>query len=244
MQSLIKILNKNPHLIRIESLKENTAKRKYEDSIKYDRLHEIAKEYFELVSNIPKWKVDRYSIEKNFNFGIKIARDYFLSLNEAEKLFNHILPEYFGGGFIGFFISGLYHEIIKQDTTLKLKVKKYQASIAGLGFRHPSGILEIIGDKAYHVGMQMNSGEIHVFGNSGNHIGKEMKDGKIIICGNARNFVGEKMKGGSILIKGNALDAIGMKMTGGEIIIEGKAGYWIGEGAKGGVIKILLQSEF
>lgn len=243
MQSLIKIVKKNPELIRIESLKEKRVKGRYEKSLRYNRLSEIARQYAEFVSNVPKWKVDRYSIERNFNFGIKITKDYFLSLQDIEKLFNDILPEYFGGGFIGFFISGLYHEIIKDSDTLKLNLRVYPASISGLGFRHPAGRLEIMGDKAYHVGMQMIAGEIYISGNTGNYIGKEMKGGRIVVYGNARNFVGDKMEGGSILVKGNVLDAIGMRMTDGEIIIEGKAGYWIGEGAKGGIIKILLQRE-
>lgn len=243
MQSLIKILKKNPELIRIGSLKEKTVKDKYEKSIRHDRLSEIAKQYAEFVLNIPKWKVDRYSIERNFNFGIKITKEHFLTLQDIEKLFNDILPQYFGGGFIGFFISGLYYEIIKDSDTLKLNLRVYPASISGLGFRHPVGRLEIVGDKAYHVGMLMTGGEINIFGNSGNYIGKEMKGGRIIIYGNARNFVGDKMEGGLILVRGDVLDAIGMKMMGGEIIIEGKAGYWIGEGARGGTIKVLLQRD-
>lgn len=239
MSSLIKILNKNRELIRIESLKEKTVKERYEKSIRYDRLSEIARQYAEFVFNIPKWKIDRDSIEKNFNFGIKITKDYFLNIQDIEKLFNEVLPKYLRGGFIGFFISGAYHEIIRDSDTLKLNLRGYPTSISGIGFRHTAGKLEIIGDKAYHVGTQMTGGEIYIFGNAGNYIGKEMKGGRIIVHGNARSFIGDKMEGGSILIKKNALDAIGMKMTGGEIIIEGKAGYWIGEGAKGGVIKIL-----
>ncbi|MEN2985155.1 MAG: hypothetical protein ABDH16_00590 [Thermodesulfovibrionaceae bacterium] len=240
MQSLIKILNRNPQLIRIESLKEKKVRDKYEKSIKYDKLSEVAKQYSEFVLNIPKWKVDRNSIEKNFNFGVKIVKDYSLCLQDIEKLFNEILPKYFGGGFIGFFISGAYHEIISDNDTIKFNLGVYPASISGLGFRHPIGRVEIIGDRAYYVGMLMTGGEIYVFGNTGNYIGKEMKGGRIIVYGNARNFIGDKMEGGSILIKGNALDAVGMRMTGGQIIIEGTAGYWIGEGAKGGVIKIQI----
>ena len=243
MQSLIKILKKNPDLIRVDSFKEKTIKRKYEKSIKYDRLTEIARQYAEFVSDTPKWKVDRYSIEKNFNFGLKISKDCSLTLNDVEKLFNNILPEYFGGGFIGFFISGTYHEIIKESDTLRLNLRVYPASISGLGFRHPCGKLEISGNKAYHVGMQMTGGQIVIFGNTGNYIGKEMKEGKIIVHGTARNFIGDRMEGGSILIKGNTLDAVGMRMIGGQIVIEGTAGYWIGEGSKGGVIKILLHRE-
>lgn len=237
--SISEFLRKNPNLIKVRTHREKTIKKIYEDSIKHDILSEIAREYADFIDNSPMWKIDRQTISDNFNFGMNISKDYNLSIEDISKIFNELIPKYFNGGLIGFFISGIYHLLIKDNDILELNLRSYQASISGLGYRHPKGVLKIKGDKAYHIGTQMSGGEIHIFGNVGNHIGKEIKGGKIIIYGNARNFIGEKMEGGLILIKGDAMDAIGLKMTGGEIIIEGKAGYWIGEKAKGGIINVL-----
>lgn len=237
MRNLIKILAKNPELIRIDNYKEKPSKRQYESSIQYDRLLEVAKEYAQFAKDIPLWRVDSYTIEQNFSFGLKMAREIMIKTDEVVRLFNEHLPKFFDGGCIGFFVSGLYYETIKSHDTLKLDLNVFKVSLSGLGYRHPAGRLEIMGDKAYYLGMQMRGGEIQVFGNTGNHIGAEMRGGMIIIQGNTRNFVGEKMQEGTIIIKGNALDAIGIKMLGGQIIIEGKAGQWIGAAAKGGRIK-------
>lgn len=237
--SISEFIKKNPHLIRIKTSKEKTIKQIYENSIKHDRLFDIAKEYADFVNDSPLWKIDRQTIDENFNFGLKISKNYNLSIEDISKIFNEFIPKYFNGGLIGFFISGIYYKLIEDSDTLEINLNSYPASISGLGYKHPKGILNIKGNKAYYIGAQMISGEIHIFGNTGNHIGKEMKGGKIVVYGNARNFIGEKMEGGSIFIKGNAADAIGLKMIGGTIIIEGKAGYWIGEKAKGGVINIL-----
>ncbi len=238
MQNILKILSKNPDLIRINDYKEKTSKKIYESSLQYDRLHEVAKEYSDFAKGIPLWKVDPHTIEQHFSFGIKTIRNIRLTLNDVEKLFNEHLCKFFDGGSIGFFLSGMYHEIMRNDDTIKLNLKAFRVSISGLGYRHPAGKLEITGDKAYYLGTQMLGGEIHVAGNAGNHIGGEMRGGLMVIYGNARNFIGERMEGGKIIVKGNALDAIGIKMLGGEIIIEGSAGHWIGAAAKGGKITI------
>ncbi len=238
MRNLIQIISKNPELIRIDSYREKTSKRKYESSIQYDRLLEVAKEYAQFVKDIPLWRVDNQTIEQNFNFGIKIAREIRLGVDEIEKLFNKHFPKFFDGGCIAFFISGTYYETINISDILKLNLKGFKVSVSGLGYRHPAGRLEINGDKVYYAGMQMKGGEIQIFGNTGNHIGGEMRGGLIMIHGNARNFTGEKMQDGKIIVEGNASDAIGIKMLGGEIIIKGKAGYWIGAAAKGGKITV------
>lgn len=236
MQNLFKIIAKNPDLIRIDNYREKASRKKYESSIQYDRLLEVAKEYAQFAKDIPLWRVDSHTIEQNFSFGIKMAREIMLKIEDVGRLFNEHLPKFFDGGCIGFFVSGLYHETIKSHDSIKLNLKVFKVSVSGLGYRHNAGRLEIIGDKAYYLGMQMKGGEIHVLGNTGNHIGGEMTGGVITIQGNSRNFIGEKMQEGKIIIKGNALDAIGIKMLGGEIIIEGKAGQWIGAAAKGGKI--------
>ncbi|MCX7914327.1 MAG: hypothetical protein N2511_07065 [Thermodesulfovibrionales bacterium] len=236
MRNLIKILSKNPDLIRIDNFKEKTSKKRYASSIHYDRLYEVAREYAHFAKDIPLWRVDYQTIEQNFNFGIRIAQEIKLTVEDVGRLFNEHLPKFFDGGCIGFFVSGVYHKTITEKDVLKLNLRAFKVSVSGLGYRHPAGRLEIIGDKAYYLGIQMEDGEIQVFGNTGNHIGGKMRGGMIVIHGSARNFVGEQMEGGKIVIKGNAIDAIGIRMVGGEIVIEGKAGHWIGAAAKGGKI--------
>lgn len=239
MQGIKKLLEKNPGLLRVESPDEKRGiRQRYEEALRYDKVEELAKEYVSWGANMPNWKVDHLTIEKNFNFGKTIAKEYAINLLEIERLFNEVLPKYIGGGFLGFFISGIYRDMIGKDNVLRLNTMRYSASISGLGCQHKCGRLEIISDKVYYVGMEMASGEIVVYGNVGNYLGKSMKGGRIYVDGNARNWVGAKMEGGCILIKGNARDIVGEKMTGGEIIIGGDAGYWIGDGATGGVIRV------
>ncbi len=239
MQGIKKLLEKNPGLLRVKSTYENRRiKKRYEDALRYDKYEEVAKEYISWALNMPNWKVDYITIDKNFNFGKTIAKEYSADLLDIEKIFNEVLPQYISGGFLGFFISGMYNDMIGKDDILKLSTIRYFSSISGLGYQHRCGRLEITGDKTHYVGQEMSGGEIVVYGNAGNYVGKSMKGGLIYIEGNTRNWLGSKMEGGRILIKGNTKDIIGEKMNGGEIIIGGDAGYWIGEGATGGTIKI------
>ncbi|MEW6417992.1 MAG: hypothetical protein AB1480_07710 [Nitrospirota bacterium] len=240
MQGIKRLLEKNPGLLRVESLDPEKKERKhrYEEALNYDKLDEIAKEYMSWGSGIPGWRIDHFTIEKIFNFGNGISREYAINLLEIERLFNETLPRYGRGGSQGFFISGLYKEVIREDDVLRLNLTKYPASISGLGYRHSHGRLEIVGNKAYYIGMKMTGGEILVSGNAGNYLGKSMKGGQIIVDGYVRNWAGEKMEGGIILIKGDAGNIVGKGMTGGEIIIEGNVGYWIGDEARGGLIRV------
>ncbi|MBM4128722.1 MAG: hypothetical protein FJ243_01235 [Nitrospira sp.] len=240
MQGIKRLLERNPDLLRVGSLDpERREKRQmYEEALKYDKVEELAREYIRWGSGIPSWEIDYFVIEKIFNFGKGRSIEYSINLLEIERLFNEALPRYMRGGLLGFFISGLYRDIIRESDLLQLNLRRYPASISGLGYRHGCGRLELIGDRAYYLGMNMEGGEILVRGNAGNYLGKSMKGGRIIVEGNARNWVGERMKAGFILIKGDAGNIVGKKMTGGEIVIEGDAGYWIGDDARGGLIRV------
>lgn len=240
MQSIKRLLERNPNLLRVDPIApEKKEKRyRYEKALRYDKVEELARESVAWLSQIPPWRTDSFTIERIFNFGKDIAKEFKVNLLEIERLFNEILPRYMRGGLSGFLVSGLYSDIIGDEDVIKLVVGRYSASISGLGYRHRAGRLEIIGSRAYYVGMEMERGEILVRGNVGNHLGKSMKGGSIIIEGNARNWVGEKMQGGNILIKGNAGHVIGKKMKGGDIVIEGNAGEWIGDDAEGGTISV------
>lgn len=245
MQGIKKLLEKNPGLLRVSSLDQKKEGRyKYEQTLKYDKVNELAREYISWASSIPGWKVDAFIIEKIFNFGKGAAREYAINLSEIERLFNEVLPRYGRGGSLGFFISGLYENLIMEGDVLRLNLMNYPATISGLGYRHSYGSLEIIGDRAYYVGMEMEAGEIQVSGNVGNYLGKSMKGGRLIIDGNARNWIGEEMEGGFILISGGAGHIVGKKMTGGEIVIRGDAGYWIGDDATGGMIRVKAKETF
>lgn len=240
MKSIKRLLEKNPNILRVESndLEKKERKRRYEKSLKYDKVEEIAREFNIFGSRIPSWKIDSVTIEEIFNLGKGVAEEYDLTLLEIERLFNDVLPKYIRGGLLGFFISGLCREIIRERDILRFDLRKYPASISGLGCRHPCGRLEITGNKTYYIGMEMEGGEILIRGSVGNYLGRLMKGGRIIIEGDARNWVGEGMKGGLIMIVGNACHIIGKKMEGGEIIIQGNVGYWVGDEAQGGIIRI------
>lgn len=240
MQSIKKLLEKNPDLLRINALdlEKKKRRRRYEEALQYDKIEELAREFVIWGSKIPSWKIDASSTEKLFTLGKGIAEEYKVNLLEIERLFNEVLSNYMRGGLLGFYISGLYTEVMREKDVLRLDLRKYPASISGLGYRHSCGRLEIIGNKAYYLGMEMERGEILVRGNVGNYLGKSMRGGRIIVEGNARNWVGESMKAGFIWIKGDTGNIVGKKMTGGEIVVEGDAGYWIGDDARGGLIRV------
>jgi hypothetical protein len=240
MQGIKRLLERNPDLLRVGDLdlERREKRQRYEEVLQYDKVDELAKEYIHWGSGIPCWEIEYFVIEKIFNFGKTRAREYSINLLEIERLFNEVLPRYMRGGLLGFFISGLYRDIIRESDFLRLHLGRYPASISGLGYRQNCGRLELVGDKAYYLGMKMEGGEILVRGSVGNYLGKSMKGGRIVIERNARNWVGEMMKAGFILIKGDGGNIVGKKMTGGEIVIEGDAGYWIGDDARGGLIKV------
>ncbi|MEW6002696.1 MAG: hypothetical protein AB1638_08640 [Nitrospirota bacterium] len=245
MEGIKRLLEKNPGLLDVSPLDPERKGRRlrYEKALKCDRVEEIAREFVNLASRLPNWKIDSFSVEKIFNFGKNIAMDFNIDLPEIERLFNKILNKYIRGGLLGFFISGLCRKVIKEKEVLKVDLTKYPASVSGLGYRHKCGRIEITGNKTYYVGVEMEGGEIVVRGSVGNYLGKSMKGGQIIIDGDARNWVGDKMEDGLILIKGNTGHVIGKGMTGGEIVIHGNVGHWVGEGAQGGTIRVkgLLQ---
>jgi hypothetical protein len=241
MKSIKRLLEKNPDILRTDSLdlnKKRERRHRYEKGLRYDKVEELAREFISLGAKIPSWKIDSSTIEKIFNLGKNASREYGVNLLEIEKLFNDVFPKCMRGGLLGFFISGLYKDVIREQDVLILEIRKYPASISGLGYRHSCGRLEIIGNKAYYVGIEMEGGEMIIRGSVGNHLGKAMKGGRIIIEGDARNWVGEKMENGLILIEGNAGHIVGKKMTGGEIVIRGDVGYWVGDEAEGGMIRI------
>jgi len=240
MQGIKRLLEKNPDILRVDSfdLEKKERRHRYEEGLKYDKVEELAREFMSRASRIPSWKTDFFTVEKIFNIGKSVAREYSVNLMEIERLFNEVLPKYMRGGLLGFYISGLYRDVIRERDVLRLDLRRYPASISGLGYRHSCGRLEINGNKAYYIGMEMDGGEILVRGNVGNYLGKSMRGGRIIIEGDARNWVGERMEGGFILVRGNAGHVVGKKMTGGEIVVKGDIGYWVGDEASGGMIRV------
>jgi len=240
MEAIRGLLKRNPDLIKIRPDKKRMQMlNKYEEVIKadYDKLHEIAKEYMQWGLDIPSWRFDAAST-RVFEFGRRLARQYNIDIFEVGRLFNEVLPHYTRAGLAGCFISGLYRDIIKQGDVIRLHLTAYPGSIYGIGYRHPRGRLEVIGDRAHFLGAEMEGGEISIKGNVGNYLGKLKRGGEISIEGSARNWVGERMEGGVIFIRGNVRDALGEKMAGGEIWIEGEAGSWVGDDMRGGIIRI------
>lgn len=240
MEAIRKLLAKNPELLKVDSRSPDKEERKhrYEQVIddNFDKFEDIAEEAQALIMTMQHWRLE--AGEKVFEFGKAIAVEYALDLGEIDRLFNHVLPRWSRGPLLGFLISGTYHEIIQEDDRLLLDLTKYPGAISGFGYKQPQGSLELVGNRAFYLGVRMTGGKVVLRGHAANHIGKYLQGGQIIIEGNTRNWVGQKMHGGVIAIKGNAGDIIGQKMTGGEIIVEGNAGGWIADGMKSGIIRI------
>ncbi len=64
MQGIRKLLEKNPGLLRVESLDHEKKERRhrYEETLKYDKVDELAREYISWGSGIPSWKIDSFVI--------------------------------------------------------------------------------------------------------------------------------------------------------------------------------------
>ncbi len=199
-------------------------------------LEDIAQEFYEFIKEFPAWKFELMG--KIFRFGRRIERECRIDLKDVEVLFNDILPRYVGGGMVGCFISGLYHDVMEDDDVLTFNLSRYRGSVSGLGFRHKRGALRVFGNRALLLGSEMGGGVIRVEGNVGNYLGRKMAGGRIEVEGNARDWVGMEMRGGTIHVKGNVGNAVGVKMEGGAILIDGRAGFWVGDDMRGGVIKV------
>jgi glutamate synthase domain-containing protein 3 len=240
MEAIRKLLEKNPDLLKTSSV--DVAKKariqRYDQIIEdtFDKLEDIATEYLSWVAKMPGWRLE--AGEKVFRYGKQIAEEYGLDLNEVARLFNQTLPKRLRGALLGFLVSGAYNEVIREEDSLLLDLSKYAGAVSGLGYRHPRGRLEIMGNRTYYLGVNMRGGEILLRGNAGNHVGTFMEAGRIIIEGNTGNWTGERMRGGVIRIKGDAGHIIGKRMMGGEILIEGHAGSWVADGMRRGTIRI------
>ena len=240
MEALRKLLKKNPDLLRFSSVDLGKKKRiqRYDQAIEdsFDKLEDIAKEYLTWVAKMPGWRLE--TGEKVFHYGKKAAEDYVLTLTDVTRLFNTTFPKRLRGALLGFFVSGAYHEVIREDDVLLLDLSNYAGTVSGLGYRHPRGRLNIIGNRTYYLGVNMQGGEIVLKGSAGSHVGTFMEDGQIIIEGNAGNWIGQLMRGGVIRVEGDGGHIIGKNMTGGEIVIQGDAGSWVGDGMRKGIIRI------
>jgi hypothetical protein len=205
-----------------------------------DKLHEIAAAY-------ERKEVEMWKDGDHFIFGREVAIKYNPTILDVETLFNEILHGYIKGKrkfwLMGCFIAGLYVDVIRKDDTITLYPEKYlPLSIAGLGYRHPRGTLEIIGNTGWWTGRFMTGGELRIRGDVGRRLGAGMRGGRIVAEGNAEFGVGEFMKGGEIVVKGDAC-WIGNGMRGGVIRIEGECRL-IAESRTGGEIYLLRDGEW
>lgn len=240
METIRRLLQNNPGLLKFGSATPAKRERRhrYEQSIEdsFDKLEDIAREVQAMVMKLPHWCMD--AGDRVFEFGKAAMEEYALNLSEIGRLFNEVLHKWSRGPLLGFLAAGASHEIIQDHDVLLLDLTKYSGAISGLGYKHPRGKLELVGDRAFYIGAKMTGGEILLRGHAANHVGKYLNGGEIIIEGNAGNWIGQQMQGGLITIKGSGGDIIGKGMTGGEIIIEGSAGGWLADGMKSGVIRV------
>ncbi|CAD7782455.1 hypothetical protein DMNBHIDG_03132 [Candidatus Methanoperedenaceae archaeon GB37] len=137
MSEIKRILEKRPEILNLKRIpSQRNRKIHYRQAIKptYDKLEEMAKEYYNFIKNLRAWEVAKH-IEKIFLFGKKCASDYEIKLPELLLFFHQILPKYVGGGLLGCFISGLCHSLMKEDTYLHLDLSPYRSTISGMGYR-------------------------------------------------------------------------------------------------------------
>ncbi|AEA47855.1 GltB/FmdC/FwdC-like GXGXG domain-containing protein [Archaeoglobus veneficus] len=200
------------------------------------KLVEVANEYLDMEIKL----AFQLNPEKCFDFGRKMRRKYSVTLREVEEFVNStvydvlekrageirdLLCHQFYENYLGYFVSGLYHDIIRDKTlSLSPKLPRLLAHSRvglrwGFGYRHPGGNLIISGY-------------------AGGYLGEKMENGKIIVTGYTGDKVGFGMRGGEILIKGNVGWRLGDSMKGGRIIVFGNAGQFVGIDMEGGVIKI------
>ncbi len=239
MADIKDLLKQNPHLLSIESEqgKKKERRRQYEEKIgsNFEELHEISKQYVKKVTDLPQWRFEY--LATMFDYGVRMGKEYEISLKEVERLFNQVLFNYVKGGLLGAFISGLYSRTISKDDVLSLDLTHYYG-VSGLGFRHSTGTLIVKGNGALYLGTEASGGEILARGNMSNCVGKRNNGCKITVEGNVRNWAGMEMRDGMIKVSRNAGDILGEKMSGGEIVVEGNAGHWVGDDMSGGTIKI------
>ena len=180
--------------------------------------------------------------DKAFEFGRKMRNEYSLTLSEVERLVSKAVPavledragdvkmmlcHQFYENYLGYFISGLYHDIIgNRKLVIELKMPKLIARSRvgfrwGMGYKHPSGELLIRGYAGGYLGEKMRGGRIIVTGYTGDCVGKDMRGGEILIKGNAGWRLGEGMRGGKIVVFGDAGEYVGLNMTSGLIRVKG-----------------------
>jgi len=180
--------------------------------------------------------------EKAFEFGRKMRNEYSLTLSEVERLANSAVPAVFEKragdirtmlchqfyeNYLGYFISGLYHDVIRnKKLVIEIRMPKLIAKSRvgyrwGMGYRHPSGELVIKGYAGGFLGEKMRGGRIIVTGYTGDCVGKDMRGGEILIKGNAGWRLGDAMKGGKIVVFGDAGEFAGINMSSGLIRIKG-----------------------
>ncbi len=220
----------------VENLKVNIKLEEFEKSL--EELREIVSTYLDLELS----GEFQLSPEKAFEFGRKARNEHSLTLRDVKTLVEVAVPEVFEErageiktmlchqfyeNYLGYFVSGLYHDIIV-NKTLKIEVKMPKLIARsrvgyrwGFGYKHPGGELIISGFAGGYVGEAMRGGRIVVTGFTGDYVGKGMKGGEIIVKGGVGWRLGDSMKGGKIVVIGDAGEFTGMNMKGGLIRVKG-----------------------
>ena len=182
--------------------------------------------------------------DKVFELGRRMRNEHSLTLKDVERLVNFAVPDAFRErigeiktmlyhpfyeNYLGYFVSGLYHDIIG-DRKLKIDLMRLPRFVMrcrigarwGFGYRHPGGMLIVSGYAGGYLGEKMRNGTVIVSGYTGDYVGKDMKGGKIVLKGNTGWRLGDGMSGGKIVVLGNAGEFTGINMKSGLIRIKGK----------------------
>ncbi len=201
--------------------------------------------------------------EKAFEFGRKMRNEHSLTLSEVERLVNLAVPAVFEEkagdirtmlchqfyeNYLGYFVSGLYHDIIgNRKLVVEIRMPKLIARSRvgfrwGMGYRHPSGVLVVRGYAGGYLGEKMRGGRVVVTGYTGDCVGKDMRGGEILIKGNTGWRLGEGMRGGKIVVFGDVGEYTGINMSSGLIRIKGSV---ISFGRRsGGRIELWMDGEW
>jgi|Deesub1362A_J573_1020465.scaffolds.fasta_scaffold00954_3 formylmethanofuran dehydrogenase subunit C len=189
----------------------------------------------------------RFEPHSAFLYGRKIQKNLGLDIEKIEELVNTELPEKIVeyekeikvnlqddmfDSFLGYFVSGLYHDVLKENETITFDLRSFPPKFPhlryrignkwGFGYRHIRGELRIIGYSGGYLGHEMRGGVIDVVGRVSDRTGYRMRDGIIRVHGSCGWRTGDEMIGGRIVIDGDSGEWTGINMYGGEIRVRGK----------------------
>ncbi|RLI83596.1 hypothetical protein DRP07_03145 [Archaeoglobales archaeon] len=240
MPDVRKILERYPNVLEVgkDAKKARKKAKRIKRKTEFKELGEILAVYLQRETS----NAFRLNSHLAFDYGRKVQRGFGLGLDEIEEMVNLILPEKIiefekeirvklcddlFDSYLGYFFSGLYHDVIEDRDSITFDLRKtlpkfphlrYRLSNKwGFGYRHSRGELILLGYPGGYVGHEMSGGKIEVIGSTSDRVGYKMRGGEIIVRGSCGWRTGDEMKGGRIIVEGDVGEWTGINMVGGEI---------------------------